>query len=578
MRRIFAAVAPGHGLLITPHPQPSTGYDGHSLHVRFPVTDGLAARFAPGVWARLPVQLRYQMISYFAGHEAMHAHEIVRGYPLREQGTPHALVANVLADIRVDFSSIIQQLAYWSLNRDIAYRILFQPLAPPADLEPEGQPQQDAERLLCWGLALLRSGSLHDSDSNTVDQPTHPSYQRIWPELVSVLTRARGGHWAEEENLATEVLDLLWRSTSTEPEEETGNGETDANGKESEDTSDLQDGQDGQRTAFEQQLLDALHEHPMLAPCAQHVASPLPEHIEAIPAIVADIAHSDMGAEVRQAWEEEKPHHDPLAVALVGATLDTICAYAHQAPALGTQLATVLTPLLHGLAESRRPQPHGPVLDLDHQSARIYLHAHHPSEANPRLWLNPRHRQHRANHLSLAVLVDASGSMTMATNTTAATAHLAASALLYAVHDLNDHANIAMACFDHRLHVVRTMQEPLDPITSQRKLALAQTAGMYTELAPGVAWALDELEHTEGASDHRRLLIILTDDSLEPQDRTAVARHLATAPGDIITIGVGIGVPDPSGLQQLSTTPLILEASSVQEMPQRLNQLIEQHL
>lgn len=217
VRQTFRALVPGHALFITPGAQPATGHDDAGLHVHFPTTNELATAHFGQLWPPLTQPLKYQLISYLAGHEAMHAWEMVRGYRAHPANTLRGLVANILADIRIDHSPVLRTLAHWPLNRDIAYRVLDEPLIPPADLEPAELPHHNALRVLNWGLAMLRCGRLRQSDGTTVQAPTHPLYAQLWPQVLAIMIEARNYNWHTETDLLDRLLDLLRGWTRHQP-------------------------------------------------------------------------------------------------------------------------------------------------------------------------------------------------------------------------------------------------------------------------------------------------------------------------------------------------------------------------
>ncbi|WHT22532.1 VWA domain-containing protein [Crossiella sp. CA-258035] len=629
VRQTFRALVPGHALFITPGAQPATGHDDAGLHVHFPTTNELATAHFGQLWPPLTQPLKYQLISYLAGHEAMHAWEMVRGYRAHPANTLRGLVANILADIRIDHSPVLRTLAHWPLNRDIAYRVLDEPLIPPADLEPAELPHHNALRVLNWGLAMLRCGRLRQSDGTTVQAPTHPLYAQLWPQVLAIMIEARNYNWHTETDLLDRLLDLLrgWTRHQPPPTPADDNSTPDTANTaivdaEHPDTTEAADAhnpfhwQDEQdqppdHTDFDQQLHDALSQVPDPRGCTgthdsqqqegnswtpedavQEITdSPLREQAEAD----WEQHQQEAQAEAEQAAQQARRNHP--AAALTEDTLakrellpaewfphqprahfhDNVTGDTQLIPPLATQLETVLRPLLTGSARRQRPHTSGSRLDLHHQATRVYVQAAHGGERDPNIWLDHRMGQGR-NRLALALVVDCSGSMLSHAPAPAKACHITTAGLLRAIDALGRHADLALAGFTDEVLTIRGFDDTLSTDRAEQLLTLAQSVCGGTAVAPAVAWGLSQLDNHRPGHRDRRMLAILTDAVLGDADRQHTQQRLTAAPGDIITIAIGLGSVDAAELRQLTPNTLILPADRTPQLPGLLQHAIEKQL
>ncbi|MCO1581648.1 VWA domain-containing protein [Crossiella sp. SN42] len=584
------------------------------------MTDELAEDFFGPTWSTLDSPLRYQLISYVAGHEAMHAWEIAHGYQVQPGNTLRGVVANILADIRGDHLPIMRTLTRWPINRDIAYRILFEPLIPAADLEPADSPHADALRVLSWGLGMLRCGRLRCTDGTIASAPTDQCYAGLWPQVLELLFAARLHGQEAEPALIDKLLDLIWTWTREEqlrrgrynPDEA---GATIIDNEASGQSCDpcppnplyWQDNQPAEeRTDFERNLRDELvgnrggHECHRDAGKPEPPKQPCPWTVEDA---VEEIAASPLRGEAEAIWEEAEAQErsitkqlrgnhpaaalsaDPLhrkellpdewsGARVRGKNLAHVRREAHLIQSLATQLSTVLQPLLAGMAFQCRPRGRGSRLDLDRQASRIYLHATHGGEQDPAIWLDP-YRCEGATRLAIALVVDCSSSMLAGNPAPATACHVAAASLLGAAAELNGRVEIALAGFTEGVRTVRGFNDPIARDNAEQLLAKAQALGGGTLLEPAVAWALAQLERSAPGRNHRRMLIVLTDAFLGIDDRANTARRLSQAPPDVFTVLIGFGALDQDKLQRLIPTVVVLPADQTEQLPVLLNGIIE---
>lgn len=240
LRRVFGMIVPGHRVFVTPSGQPSTRANPLGFTVAFPVSQVLAAGHFHPVWQELAGTLPYQMISYLAGHEAMHAWEHTQGYRPQPANTLRGVIANILADIRGDHLPILDTLSHWPLNRELAYLCLLEPYGEPADAAAGSSAVRDAQRLLAWGMLIMRCGRLRRDDGSETDSPADPVFAAVWPEIASILVRARHTSWHHAATMGEELINVLWEWVR----------QREHDGEEGEHTS---------REEFERQLLDHLH-------------------------------------------------------------------------------------------------------------------------------------------------------------------------------------------------------------------------------------------------------------------------------------------------------------------------------
>ena len=630
LRRIFAAVVPGHRVIVIPGPQPATGHSPLGFHVQFPVTDDLAEAFfdrdvdAP-IWAKLSVPLRWQMISYLAGHEAMHALEITQGYELVPGNTLRGVVANILADIRGDYLPALERLSHWPVNREIAYRLLCEPAGTPADAASDPLPHHDALRLLCWGLLWMRSGRLRLADGTIVDAPTDPVYTDIWPKVTAILQQARRITWHQEADLVDHLLDLLWSWTRDEitrrdlpdadqqsqsplvdtelpasehssstsdpfywhdpPEDEPEPDTQEKTPDDSEESGEPTTGQTDPREEFEQQLRDQLsqghHERGCASIPSTDSRKQAAEAADTLERAIQEITDSELGpiinaAHVEAAARSQTKHHPDWARGPADSdSLDLVLTLAHLIGPLGTRLATVLRPLLEGPARRRQATRHGNRLDFTRNAARIHLQARHSAETDPPIWLNDRHHGRGRIRVRIALAVDCSSSMLDTEVPLAAACHTAAAGLLTAADELGDLVDIALAGFTSEPLPIRDFGDTVPLAESIRLLAHAQALGGSTSLAPAIAWALGQFDHPETGRPLRRVLVVLTDAQLDQTDTRDSARLVANAADTIRTLAIGLGDADQNTLREVTLRTVTVHPTATHHLPELLRQVVE---
>ncbi|MCK2240991.1 MULTISPECIES: vWA domain-containing protein [unclassified Crossiella] len=636
VRRVFRAIVPGHTVLITPSPQPATGHSPVGLHVRFPVTDALAEEFFGPSWSTLDAALRYQLVSYLSGHEAMHAWEIVRGYQVHPGNTLRGAVANILADIRGDHLPILRTLAHWPTNRDIAYRVLVEPLIPAADLDPEDSPHADALRVLTWGLAVLRCGHLRLTDGTVVQGPTHPVYAQLWPRVLDIMYEALRRDRHAEPALVEELLKLIRAWTRSE-QHRRGEHTADADPAEAaivdndavepsmasgsqnpffwQDEPPVGDEDVDGQAEFERQLHEAFTEahgeHGCARPDSRDGTQPAEPTSWTTQDAIQEITASPLHEQAVTAWEEHREREDAdqkeaaerarrahPAAALTDdslarkellpdewsdspaddTNLERVRSEVHLIAPLAAHLSTVLRPLLEGPIRRPKAQRRGSRLDLRRQAGRIHLQATHGCEQDPPIWIDDHHRQRGETRLSVALVVDCSGSMLYGKPAPASACHVAAASLLAAISDLGGRTDLALAGFTGEVRTIRGFADSISHDEAEQLLAQAQALSGGTILEPAVAWGLAQLGNTELGESHRRVLIVLTDDDLREHDRDNTVRRLAQAPADILTVLIGLGDVDATNLRRLTPSAIVLPADQTRQLPLLLSRLIEEEV
>ncbi|MCK2240640.1 MULTISPECIES: VWA domain-containing protein [unclassified Crossiella] len=569
LRRVFGMIVPGHRVFVTPAGQPCTRVNPLGFTVGFPVSQVLAAGHFHPVWQELAGTLPYQMISYLAGHEAMHAWEHTQGYRPQPATTLRGVIANILADIRGDHLPMLDRLSHWPLNREMAYLCLLEPYGEPADAAAGPSAVQDAQRLLAWGMLIMRCGRLRRADGSETDHPADPVFATVWPEIASTLVRARHTSWQHAAPLGEELINVLWEWVRQREHE----------------------GEEGERTSreeFERQLLDHLHATSHPAHCIGRNSPegrPQPrgdllrflreavDHQRYRRAVVR-IYHEERGprnyAELVLPPEEWAQQADPGAMEVIRRWADLV-------PVLTQQFAAVLRPLLTAPARRRCPSSSGPRLDLERQAGRVYLNAHHHIEHAPRIWLNDNLNARRLHRLQCVLLLDCSASMLDPETgpKPAPAAHAAATALVNSVSELDGLAAIGIAGFADKVMVIRDLTEGASVANAQEWLAQAQASGEQTQLAPALAWAAAQFARVDADRRTRRLLLIITDACLDDGDLADSAALVTTIDEDVLVVAIGVAETSHPQLRRVVPVVVTVSPDRVDQLPPLVQQVLE---